>query len=67
VHVRRRPRLFLGVNDVVGDVRVVQLPQSSPGVVDEDAVRGSRFEVELLAAIREKAAVVKEYAQEVRR
>jgi hypothetical protein len=53
-------RLFLGVTDVVGEVAVVQLPQTSPGVVDVEAVQGSRFHVELLAAIRENAAVVEQ-------
>jgi hypothetical protein len=49
-----------GYNDVVGEVTVVHLPQASPGVVDVEAVQGSRFHVELLAAIREKVAVVKQ-------
>lgn len=50
-------RLGFGVNDVVGEVTVVQLPQTSPGVVDVEALTGSRFHVELLAAVRAKAAV----------
>jgi hypothetical protein len=49
-----------GFNDVVGDVAEVRLPQSEPGVVDVDGVRGSRLHVELLAAIRAKAAVAAE-------
>jgi hypothetical protein len=53
-------RILPGVTDVVGEVAVVQLPQTSPGVVDVEAVQGSRFHVELLAAIREKAAVVEQ-------
>ena len=51
-------RLLFGVTDTIGEVAVVPLPQTSPGVVDVDAVGGSRFHVELLAAVRAKAAVV---------
>lgn len=53
-------RLFLGVTDTIGDVRAVKFPQTSPGEVDLDALAGSQFHVELLVAIREKAAVVAE-------
>lgn len=53
-------RLFLGAHDVIGDVTAVKLPQTSPGVVDVDALTGSAFHVELLAAVREKAAVVEQ-------
>lgn len=51
-------RSFLGVNDVVGEVTMVELPMAAPGVVDIATVMGSRFDVELLAAVREKAAAV---------
>lgn len=54
-----------GYNDVIGEVTVVKLPQSSPGVVDLDALRSPRFKVELLAAIREKAAVVEQMRAEI--
>lgn len=53
-------RLFLGAHDVIGDVAVVVLPQTSPGVVDLEALAGSRFHVELLAAVREKAVIVEQ-------
>ena len=49
-----------GANDVVGDVTVVPLPQTSPGVVDVEAVQSSGFDVELLAAVRAKAAVARQ-------
>lgn len=45
-----------GVNDVVGEVAVIKLPTVAPGVVDVAAVMGSRFDVELLGAVRAKAA-----------
>lgn len=51
-------RSLFDVNDVIGEVTVVPLPQTTPGVVDVDALASSRFHVELLAAVREKAAVV---------
>jgi len=56
--VQAAGRMFLGVNDTVGSGISVALPQTSPGVVDIEALSGSELHVELLAAIREKAAVV---------
>ena len=60
VRVSAAGRLLFGVNDTIGEVAVVPLPQTSLGVVDVDAVAGSRFHVELLAAVRAKAAVVEQ-------
>jgi hypothetical protein len=53
-------RRFLGVNNTIGDVTAVTFPQTRPGVVDVDALTSSQFHVELLAAVREKAAVVEQ-------
>jgi hypothetical protein len=60
VMVSAAGRLFLGVNDTIGEVTVVPMPQTTPGDVDLDALPESRFHVELLAAIRDKAAVVEQ-------
>jgi len=60
VAVAARGRWFLGENDVIGRAAGVEIPQTGPGVVDVDALAGSRFHVELLAAVREKAAVVEQ-------
>jgi hypothetical protein len=60
-------RQLFDVNDVIGEVTVLSLPQTTPGVVDAEALSGSRFHVELLGAIREKAAVVAEMRAAVTR
>jgi hypothetical protein len=52
-------RLFLGVNDTIGEVAAVKLPQTSLGV-DVVALTSNQFHVALLAAVRVKAAVVAE-------
>ena len=49
----------------VGAPTFVELPESSYGVVDVESLTGSRFHVELLGAIRAKAAVVAEMRQAV--
>jgi hypothetical protein len=53
-------RLVFGEHDVIA-VAEVSLPQSEPGVVDVEALSGSMFHVELLAVIREKAAVAGQF------
>lgn len=53
-------RLFLGENDVIGRAVEVPLPPAVQDEVDLGALAGSQFHVELLAAIRETAAVVAE-------
>jgi hypothetical protein len=60
VMVSAAGRGFLGVHDTIGEVASVKLPQTSPGEVDIQALSDSRFHVEMLAAVREKAAVVAE-------
>ncbi len=50
-------RYMFGVHGTYDHV-AVDLPQTKPGHVDEGAVRSSRFEVELEAAIRGRAAAI---------
>lgn len=45
---------------LIGDVAVVPLPRSGKWEVDVEAVQGSGFHVQLLAAVREKTAVVEQ-------
>ncbi len=52
-------RYMFGVHDTFKH-QVVTLPQTRPGRVDVEAAAGSRFEVELLGAIRVKAAEIAE-------
>lgn len=52
---------------LVGEVTVVPLPRSGEWEVDVLAVAGSRFHVELLAAIRDKAAVVAQMREAIGR
>lgn len=52
---------------LIGEVTVVPLPRSGEWEVDVLAVQGSQFHVELLAAIRAKAAMVDQMRGAVRR
>ncbi len=53
-------RFEFGAYDIIGDPIGVELPQVSPGQVDVQALTGSKLHVALVAAIREKAAVVEQ-------
>ena len=55
-------RYEFGAYDVIGSPIEVKLPRikGRPDAVDVDAFSGSKLHVELLAAIREKAAVVEQ-------
>jgi hypothetical protein len=64
--VQAAGRFEWGTNDIIGTGIEIGLPQTVPGVVDVEALDGSALHVQLLAAIRSKAAVVADMAAAIR-
>ena len=62
VIVQAAGRMGFGANDIIGTGIEIKLPQTAPGVVDQDALDGAALHVQLLAAIRIKAGVVADMA-----